>query len=159
MLDCRPTEKLEVIDRHMNQVKKLSVDAVFAIVGLTFLFAGIAKLNDFTSVFNSLRWVPGGTVVRHSFLSTLIATDLVVGFLFSFSIYRELSARIGIALLATFTLFLMLQIGIPEKFGADCGCFGASSRGGAVWGIVRNVLLISGLAFSLKEIRNEFRDS
>ena len=108
-----------------------------AIVGITLLIAGAAKLT-------SRQWpaqadllgVPRGAVRAIPVLELVIGVALVAGMPFA--------GVVAIVLLGAFTVFLV--VALARGVEAPCACFGSlTTRPVSWWSVARNVVLI-GLA-------------
>jgi uncharacterized membrane protein YphA (DoxX/SURF4 family) len=112
-----------------------------ALVGLTMIVAGLAKLaspTTFVESITSYRLTPGH-------LSVLLGTGLVggeiaVGFLLITGIFRRFAAWANLVLLVLFSGILVYAIKLGIR---DCGCFGKLLEATPQISLVKNVVLLA----------------
>lgn len=96
--------------------------AIRYFLGLFLIFTGIVKLLNFNSFINNVRaynFIPDNMIIYLS--SMLIFIEILIGFLFYFKFYQEVSA-----IAATILFSFFFSINIYARFNdlnLDCGCF------------------------------------
>lgn len=115
------------------------------IISLIMISAGALKLSSFNEFVVSIYQfgiLPNQTILHSAVL--IISIELTGGFLLLFGVWKKVIALLFVAMLAIFTIVILLNIFQGRYF--DCGCFGSALpvRIG-LWSIIRNILLIAAL--------------
>lgn len=139
------------IKRTIGLILLLALAAVFLFSALTKIGLGVTKDNSlywtyqgveqFTWTFidmglNSQLWA--GVIAR-----VMVGLEFMIGiFLLAHIFLKSVTYPITIALLAVFTIYLFILLGVHGNTG-DCGCFGEQVIMTPLQGIIKNVIMIA----------------
>jgi uncharacterized membrane protein YphA (DoxX/SURF4 family) len=126
-------------------MKKILFLILRVAISVIFIVAGIGKSLEFQAFVAQLDQISSLYENATVFIAIIIiASEIVSGIFLLLGLYIQLTSRIGLLIIAIFSMYLITLL-LNGK-GQACGCFGSVLHGeGPLFSMVRNLLIFLGL--------------
>lgn len=126
------------------------------ILGGLLIFAGVLKMQDNTTLFESVAYIPWLSIgIKSMIIDTLPYVEIAAGSLLIFKIFDKVILPVNSLIYLSFLIFAIW--GLSTGIEMDCGCFGdldSSSFIGSLLGsemgwemVIRNSIFVLMIAF------------
>jgi len=126
------------------------------ILGGLLIFAGVLKIQDNTTLFESVAYIPWLSIgIKSMIIDTLPYVEIAAGSLLIFKIFDKIILPVNSLIYLSFLIFAIW--GLSTGIEMDCGCFGdldSSSFFGSLLGsemgwkmVIRNSIFVLMIAF------------
>lgn len=126
------------------------------ILGGLLIFAGVLKMQDNTTLFESVAYIPWLSIgIKSMIIDTLPYVEIAAGSLLIFKIFDKIILPVNSLIYLSFLIFAIW--GLSTGIEMDCGCFGdldSSSFIGSLLGsemgwemVIRNSIFVLMIAF------------
>ena len=126
------------------------------ILGGLLIFAGVLKIQDNTTLFESVAYIPWLSIgIKSMIIDTLPYVEIAAGSLLIFKIFDKIILPVNSLIYLSFLIFAIW--GLSTGIEMDCGCFGdldSSSFIGSLLGsemgwkmVIRNSIFVLMIAF------------